>query len=552
MRLIRNTGDINNTIYITTFDKEYVTSVLKGIGCNAPSTYLEKIFPIELHLPKPEGYQIWEVFKCELKAQDTTDRAFSEMLVNRFNNSDCELILQILSNYRKVKRFCRLLMLNVNFIAKYYRSDFKYLDFFWIELLQFYDNQIYDSLARDALIFLYYDSSSKRYILREGIGTAIISKEKTHHYTAEKTWRPQTPYILQRLFGKYIKPGSQSICYPENYMKFFALGLSAQRLSVNEFKQLMEGSSGYKQVIDDWIKQGKYISSIEYNMTQTKTRTLSEIEFQNYLNGVLYYGMKKQTWRNRNLSFLKTILAKGNFKDDKRAHDIVERWIQEQIKDSDNLLPLSVILNSLYATKEYDIDYPNVFTISTTVLSNHEIEGMLIIVAKKYIEEHRIEVNPLDILKTETELFKLFDNCCVETESVPMDSINSYIQTSFDVVIGFFKDFDSKPTVEDYERCMLELFHEQEPDPKSFEDPNDFYQWQEYNSERYDNQMSSHFGSGYKKKLEEFKTKCFKSTTSSDICAEAKMPPRSIRQSKTTISKSIKVRNKANGKRRKK
>ena len=112
--------------------------------------------------------------------------------------------------------------------------------------------------------------------------------------------------------------------------------------------------------------------------------------------------------------------------------------------------------------------------------------------------------------------------------------------------------FDSKPTVEDYERCMLELFHEQEPDPKSFEDPNDFYQWQEYNSERYDNQMSSHFGSGYKKKLEEFKTKCFKSTTSSDIRAEAKMPPRSIRQSKTTISKSIKVRNKANGKRRKK
>jgi len=512
LRLIRNTGDINNTIYITTFDKEYVTSVLNGIGCDAPSTYLEKIFPIELHLPKPEGYQIWEVFKQELRAQDTTGRKFAEKLVNSFSDSDYELILKLLTNYRNVKRFCRLLMLNVNFVARYYLSDFKYLDFFWIELLQFYDKQTYDSLARNASILLYYDSSSKRYILREGIAVNITSKEESHHYKAEKTWRPQTPYILQRLFGEYIKPTSQSICYPENYMKFFALGLSAQRLSVNEFKHLIDGNHDYKQVIDEWIKQGKYISSIEYNLTQTKTHTLSESELSVYLKGALYYGLKKQSRRNRNLGFLKTILAKGNFNDDKSAHDIVKRWMLEQINDSDNLLPLSGILKFLYATKEYDSENPNEFTIHPTILSNNEIGVMLPIVAKKYIEEHRLDVNPLDILKKETEFFKLFDNCCVETECVPMEGLSHYIQTSFDGVIQFFKVSDSKPTVEEYESCMSELYHGQEPDPESFEDPNDYYQWQEYNYERYDNQMSSHFGSGYEEKLEEFKSKCFQSS----------------------------------------
>lgn len=511
LRLIRNTGDINNTIYIATFDKEYVTSVLKGIGCNEPSNYLEKIFPIELHLPKPEGYQVWELFKDELRVQDTTNHRFAERLVNSFSNSDYELILKILTNYRKVKRFCRLLMLNVNFVARFYMEDFKYLDFFWIELLQFYDNQTYDSLACDASILLYYDSSLMRYILREGIATKIISKEESHHYREEKIWRPLTPYILQRLFGEYIKTSPKSMCYPENYMKFFALGLSAQRISVNEFKQLIDGKHDYKQVIDDWIEQGKYISSIEYNLTQTTTHTLSESELSDYLKGALYHGLKKQSWRNKNLRFLTTILAKGNFSDEKIAHDIVERWLQKQIKESDDLLPLSGILKSLYATKEYDSENPDKYVMHLKVLSNREIESMLVIIAKTYIEKHRMKVNPLDILKENTELFKLFDNCCVETECVPLEGLSRYIQTSFDDIIQFFKVSNSKPTIEEYKSCMSELYNEQEPDPNSFEDSNDYYLWREYNDERYDNQMASHFGSGYNKKLEEFRSKCFQS-----------------------------------------
>lgn len=531
LRLIRNTGDINNTIYITTFDKGYVTSVLKEIGCNTPSAYLEKIFPIELHLPKPEEYQIWEVFKEELIAQDTTSRKFAEKLINNFSGSDYELILKILTNYRKVKRFCRLFMLNVKFVVRYYPSDFKYLDLFWIELLQFYDNQTYDSLVRDASTLLYYDSSSKRYILREGITTKITSKEESHHYKAEKIWQLQTPHILQRLFGEYVKTSSRGICYPENYMRFFAIGLSAQKLSVSEFKHLIDGKHDYKQVIDDWIKQGKYISSIEYHLTQTKTYTLSNSELSDYLHGILYYGLKKQSWRNKNIRFLRDILTKGNFNDHKTAHDIVKRWIQVQIKEVRNLMPLSGILKSLYATKEYDNEAYDNYTIHHIVLTNTEIEIMLASITKTYLEKCSNTVNPLDILKKGTELFNLFDNCCLETESVPVEGFSRYIQPCFDVIIQFFKDYNSKPTIEDYKSYMSKLFYEHEPDPNSFEDPNDYYQWQAYNEDRYDHQMVSHFGSEYTKKLEEFKSKCLQSSaTSTDsdikIQKEAKQNPK--------------------------
>lgn len=548
LRLIRNTGDINNTIYITTFDKEYVTSVLKVIGCNDPSTYLEKIFPIELHLPKPEGYQIWEVFKEELKAQDTTGRKFTEKLINSFNNSDYELILKILTNYRKVKRFCRLLMQNVNFITKYYLSDFKYLDLFWIELLQFYDNLTYDNLARNALILLYYDSISKSYILREGISEKIISKDVLNHYTDEKTWRPLTPEILQRLFGKYPAATPMSIRYPENYMKFFTIGLSEHKLSVSEFRLLIDGKSDYKQVIDTWCKQRKYISSIESNFIQIKTSTLRESELHNYLEGVLYYGLRKQSWQNRDLRFLKAVLAKGNFNDEKLAHDIVKRWVLEQIKEVNNLLPLSSILRFLYATKEYESESPNDYTIHMIVLSNKEIVSMLAIIAKTYMQKYRLKINPLDILEENTDLFKLFNNCCVETECDPLDG-SHYIQTSFDDIIQFFKEYSPKPTVEEYENRMSKLFHEQEPVPSSFEDTNEYAQWQADNEERYDTHMAAHFGSVYNKKLEEFKSKCFQapSTTSSD--SDIKTPPKSKQKAKTIPPSSRKSRSKRNGKR---
>lgn len=69
---------------------------------------------------------------------------------------------------------------------------------------------------------------------------------------------------------------------------------------------------------------------------------------------------------------------------------------------------------------------------------------MLVIIVKTYMQRHRIKISPLDILKDNTELFKLFNNCCVETECDPMDG--SYnIQTSFDSIIQFFKDYCPQP-----------------------------------------------------------------------------------------------------------
>lgn len=67
LRLIRNTADLSNVIYIVAYDKEYVTCVLEEKNIKDSSAYLEKIFPVEVHLPKVEDHLVWATFKDEIK-----------------------------------------------------------------------------------------------------------------------------------------------------------------------------------------------------------------------------------------------------------------------------------------------------------------------------------------------------------------------------------------------------------------------------------------------------------------------------------------------------
>ena len=69
LRLIRNTADFKNVIYIATYDKEYVIDVLKGNKIKDPDNYLEKIFQVELHLLKVEGSELWDTLMKEIIEQ---------------------------------------------------------------------------------------------------------------------------------------------------------------------------------------------------------------------------------------------------------------------------------------------------------------------------------------------------------------------------------------------------------------------------------------------------------------------------------------------------
>ena len=127
LRLIRNTADLNNTIYLVAYGKEYVTTVLEEKNIKDAASYLEKIFPVEVHLPKVEDNLIWETLYGDLNCQERFNGRFTKSLFARFNNDERALILRVLNNYRRAKRFSRLYILNVDYVMVQCRDEIKLL-----------------------------------------------------------------------------------------------------------------------------------------------------------------------------------------------------------------------------------------------------------------------------------------------------------------------------------------------------------------------------------------------------------------------------------------
>lgn len=202
LRLIRNTADLQNTIYIVAYDKEYITGVLSEKNIKDASAFLEKIFNVELHLPKVDNELIWETLFADISSQSIKEADFASQLRRRLTYRDKDLILSILNEFRRARRFARLYILNIEYIMQHYKQEVKYLDLFWLELLQMYDKTVYDILADDYGRLLYQEND--RLILRPGIWGKISAKDEKA-YNDSPCWRQYTPELLNRLFDRYSK-----------------------------------------------------------------------------------------------------------------------------------------------------------------------------------------------------------------------------------------------------------------------------------------------------------------------------------------------------------
>ena len=193
LRLIRNTADLPNVMYLVAYDKEYITAVLEERKIKDASSYLEKIFPVEVHMPKVEDYLIWDRLREDFGSQNDLDDSFTEKLFKQFKSQDKEIILRVLDNYRRAKRFSRLYMLNARYIKAQCPTDVNPIDFFWIELLQAYDKKTYDVLSNDFYRLLFCDG--ERIKIRGGIIDKAKKADATT-YSGERFWREETPNLL--------------------------------------------------------------------------------------------------------------------------------------------------------------------------------------------------------------------------------------------------------------------------------------------------------------------------------------------------------------------
>lgn len=475
LRLIRNTADLKNVIYIVAYDKEYVTSILENKNIFEPERYLEKIFLIETHLPKVEEYLIWDMLINDMKKQNTGLERFVDALAYRIRK-DYSTIIKVLGNFRRAKRFARLFMLNYSYLYGRYKEDIKVLDYFWLELLHAYDKESYDKLALNPDVFL-VSKDGLRFSLKKNLD-ASGAKE----YSQD---------ILKIIFDQ-SKPISASVCYVANYSKYFSLSVPPHRLSENDMRLFIESTEDVKCYIDaNW--QNKNLTSMckRFEIQTKFIDSYRESKLLRFVEGMLVLTVYKGASLN-----LKTLLSENNFSDN-NVKGFVVGWFEKIIDNCDQYVRLSQILSSLYATTYIGDEDPNEAYASPSIINNNDVSDLLKRLIGVYLNNHS-EVNALDVLAENSELFEVFGNCCVCIQD------ETYVQIVFDEIINHFAGKEDKPSQQEYVDAYNQLFVDLDYDRK---DSDDYYDLMETIRE---SKLTRHFGDNLSTDLRRFKDMCFR------------------------------------------
>lgn len=131
-KLIRNTANFRNTVFITAFDRAYITNAVKQFNDYNPQSYIDKIFDFEYVLPEFDQDFIIDDLNSLFSQEFEIDYSIP------LNDDITHTIQLIISNQRDLRRFRALLFINNISSIK----ELLYEDYLLIELLRYKYPQI--------------------------------------------------------------------------------------------------------------------------------------------------------------------------------------------------------------------------------------------------------------------------------------------------------------------------------------------------------------------------------------------------------------------------
>lgn len=265
LRLIRNTANFKNIIYIVAYDKSYIEHSIKKLNVN--SNYLDKIFQVEIPLPKAESFLRTKTLLEKLEPiimPDELSYLQQNFIPLHFDSEFEESVGMIFKNNRDIIRFINAFKLAYNIISK----EVDFVQLFYLQLLSFKYTPAYDMLyeRRHEVLkayenTLYYRSN---YSLRtlsgdHGDDYLILDLLKNNLSKDDKTIIQR---ILKHLFSFNLtlnyKDKVKTIANPDFFDLFFTNRIPSIGISEEEFRKSMFGD---KKEVEEYIalqvKMGK-------------------------------------------------------------------------------------------------------------------------------------------------------------------------------------------------------------------------------------------------------------------------------------------------------
>jgi hypothetical protein len=324
LKIIRNTANFSNLIYLVAYDNAYIHEAIKFINIHNPKSFLEKIFQIEFQLPIYDPAITHTFLKEQLK--EKLPQLSLDIIETTLGaqNEGFMLTDHIILTQRDAIRLINSLVLEFELIS----FEVCFYDFYLLQLLKLKFNTIYRHIAehRDQ-IFLTNDPSINyirlRYIdenkkAHEELLT-IDNANKFPNFGKEKSIREESylhNYLLKlkssgqlsdenmliveklaaelldsnRIFNKkHPNESSKVFARKRNLFKYFALDLHSSDISHEELqKSRQQPFEIYEQRINSWIAEGKTRTLFD-SLCSLEEFTQKD-EFENHLKALFKVG----------------------------------------------------------------------------------------------------------------------------------------------------------------------------------------------------------------------------------------------------------------------
>lgn len=265
IRLIRNTANFYNTIFLAAYDREYLLSAIKKLNEYNYQHFLEKIFQLEVNLP---GFNmsILKNYLSEeiIKVFGTGHEAECKAAVDELYTYQVNVLQDWIASIRDINHILNSLIVN----AVQIKEEVLISDMLKLEMLRYRYPSVYSDLFYRSERWLDSDQASlygqePTYHLRnDGRHQLIILGDLSDEKGAYQLHTEEAQKIinlLNLLFKQnYVRTGQEYLAlkYPLNFSKYFHYSLKKNQLSNKEFYAARRSDLvTFKKKISEWLNE---------------------------------------------------------------------------------------------------------------------------------------------------------------------------------------------------------------------------------------------------------------------------------------------------------
>jgi len=381
LKLIRNTADFYNTVFVVAMDKQYVLGRLTDDSAILNSNFVDKFFQLEVFLPEIDQTILREyVAKVLSKSLSGFEPTFESKLTSAFTDED-NLFDDYVKNFRDAKRIINQIIYDY----KNFGKEIDLRDFMNFIYLKLKFPKIIKLLNDKRLDFLEIDANLQIYKLKEKEEKEESTKKifrffntKVNDYKNFEKYEIFSKVISQ---GKYL-PEMLSIDSEDKLLLIKTLAyLFGEENQVNSFNSIRKVNNFrmlmQQRVFENLLREEEFESLIkEKEIRQIKTslhNLYSKNKIEQLINRFEYFSTDNEEQLNKviiillqlfdstykfNIAQTTTLnllgkLLHAKIESNKENQDVLYSWIKKNIFDTSNISTLNKInlLDELWKSK---------------------------------------------------------------------------------------------------------------------------------------------------------------------------------------------------------